>query len=328
MTKIVTIGGGSGQYGILTGLMHFTKNPNNNLRQEDISAIVTTFDTGGHTGVLMEARKPRDSQGRYLPPGDMRQCLAAMANHEPGKELFERRVTRSGHNKGASIGNDILDSYFEEEGGNFEKAIERARRLLDVRGNVLPCTSRLGRFYGRLKDGHRIEGENILIEEVMFYDSPIEKIEIEPVDIAANPRAVQAILEADKIIFSQGSLYTSLIANLAVQGIRKAVEESRARKIYVMNIVTQRGETDNFTARDHIRELERYIKVGTVDYIVMHHGPIPFKLVMKYEYEKQKIVKNDLKNATRVVKADLLNRESKDILRHDEKMLAGILLNL
>ncbi len=319
MPKIVTIGGGSGQYGILTGLKR-----NDKVKQEDISAIVTTFDSGGNTGLLLEARKPKDVKGNYLPIGDIRQCLAALANRPI--EMFQYRI-KEGENKGAVVGNVILDALFEMHKNDFQKAIEEARKEYDVRGNVYPCTLTRGHFYGVLRDGHKIDGENMLVEMSMFYESPVEKIAIEPSDLEANLEAVQALLTADKIILSQGSLYTSLLPNIAVKGISEAIRKSSAKKVYIMNIVTQRGETDRFTAKRHVDEIEKYLGEGTIDRVVLHSGELPQGLEAKYAREMQQRVVDDLGNHGRVIRGELIAKDS-PVLRHDPDKLAEIILGL
>lgn len=326
MQKIVTIGGGSGQHGILTGLMNYARKNSDKLRQEDISAVVTTFDTGGHTGNLLEARKPRDTQGNYLPAGDVRQCLDAMANQEEVRKLFRYRLEH-GANRGTVVGNTLLDAACEMEGDDFEKAIDLLRSILQVRGNVYPCTTKRAHFYGILKNGRKIDGENLLAEKAAWFKSPIQKILIEPEDIAANRNVISAISEADIIVLSQGSLYTSLIPNIAVKGIAEAIAKSAAKKAYVMNIVTQRGETDEFTAKDHVRTLEEYLGRDILNNIIIHSGEIPRAQEVMYEEEGQRRVLDDLLEDRRVIRAELIAHDS-PVLRHDPDKLAEVIIKL
>ncbi|HME86860.1 MAG TPA: gluconeogenesis factor YvcK family protein [Candidatus Nanoarchaeia archaeon] len=323
MPNIVTIGGGSGQHGILIGLLGFAKKHSDKLRQEDITAIVTTFDTGGHTKMLLDARKPKDVKGNFLPPGDIRQCLAAMANNEDAKKLFELRL-KEGYNENSSWGNNFLDGAYELFNNNFEKAINMAKKFLDVKGNVLPCTLTRAEFSGVLKNGYEVKGEEDLVEKSVWFNSPIKSIAIKPANIKANEKAVKAILEADIIVLSQGSLYTSLLPNILVPGIAQAIRKSEAKKVYVMNIVTQRGETDGFTAQDHIDVIEDHLGKEVIDKILIHEGDISDSMKKKYESEGQELVVDNLVDR-RAVRTRLIADDS-PVLRHDPQKVAEIIM--
>lgn len=323
--KIVTIGGGSGQHAILSGLMLFSRKNPSRLKQEDVSAIVTTFDTGGHTGALIEARIPKDEKGKFLPAGDIRQCLAAMANNEFAKKSFQYRL-KEGSNKDAVVGNILLDAGYEQHGEDFEKSIELVKKILDVKGNVIPCTLTRAKFIGELENGYTINGEEELVAKSVWFNSPIKKISIEPEDIKANSKAVKAILEADKIILSQGSLFTSLIPNLLVPEISQAIKSSKAKKIYVMNIVTQRGETDSFTAKKHLEVLENYLGKDVIDYVIINKSELPAELKEKYESEGQMIVADDLNDGRKIMRAELIAKDS-PVIRHDPEKLAETIIN-
>lgn len=321
--KIVTIGGGSGQHALLSGLMLYSlKNPE--LKQENISAIVSTFDTGGHTGRLIEARIPKDVKGNFLPVGDIRQCLAGMANNDDAKKWFQYRL-KQGDNMGAVVGNILLDAGYEQHDDDFEKSIDLVRKILDVKANVYPCTLKRATFGGVLTNGYKITGEEELVEKSVWFNSLIKKVFIEPEDVEANHNAIEAILHADKIVLSQGSLYTSLIPNLLVKELVEAIRQCDAEIIYVMNIVTQRGETDNFTAKDHLTVLEEYLGKNVIDKIIIHEGEVPGEMIEKYEQEGQKQVVDDLGNDKRAVRVDLLNKNS-PVLRHDPEKLVDVIL--
>ncbi len=323
--RIVTIGGGSGQHAILSGLISFSKKNPVVLREEDISAIVTTFDTGGHTGALIEARIPKDTKGRFLPAGDIRQCLTAMANNEFAKKSFQYRINH-GENSGSVVGNILLDAGFEQHEDDFEKSIELVKKILDVKGNVIPCTLTRAGFYGILENNYSILGENELVTKSIWFNSPIKQVFLKPKNIKANPTAIKAILEADKIILSQGSLFTSLIPNLLVEEITEAIKKSKAEKIYIINIVTQRGETDNFTAKKHLDTVESYLGTKVIHKIIIHKGSIPFDLKEKYELEGQKIVADDLDNGREIIRAELIAKDS-PVIRHDPDKLAETIIN-
>ena len=324
--KIVTIGGGSGQHGILSGLMSFSRKYPDKLEEEDVSAIVTTFDSGGHTGILMEARIPRDVKGNFLPPGDIRQCLAAMANNEFAKKSFQYRI-KEGNNSGAVVGNILLDAGYEQHGEDFEQSIELIKKRLDVKGNVYPCTLTRAGFVGVLESGYKVYGEEDLIAKSVWFNSPVKNIFLEPDNIEANPKAVEAILDADKIVLSQGSLFTSLIPNLLVKEIAEAVRKSKAKKVYVMNIVTQRGETDGFTAKKHLEVIEEYLGKNVIDHVVIHKGDLPNELEEKYNMEGQKRVDDDLENGRKIIRTELITKDS-PVIRHDPERLAEIIVSL
>ncbi len=319
--KIVTIGGGSGQFSLLSGLISFARKNSQILNETNISAIVSTADTGGHTGRLLEARKPKDTRGDFLPPGDIRQCLAAMANDEMNKSFFQFRT-----DDGAASGNDFLNAAYDFFNHDFRKAIEYARKFLQVKGNVYPASMIRPVFGGVLENGKRIIGQERLVERGLFYGYPIDEVFIDG-DVEANTDAVQAILEADKIILSQGSLFTSLIPNLLVKGIKEAIQKSKAQKIYIMNIVTQRGETDTFTAKDHIEELEKYLGTDVLDHIILNANHIPLESEEKYKREGQYRVQDDLGDDPRAVRDSLLTMHSA-VLRHDPERLAEIIVKL
>ncbi len=324
--KIVTIGGGSGQHSILSGLMLAAKKHPDKLKEEDVSAVVSTFDTGGHTGALMEARIPKDEKGKFLPAGDIRQCLAAMANNEFAKKSFQYRI-KEGGNTGAVVGNILLDAGYEQHGEDFEKSIELVKKILDVKGSVYPCTLTRAKFHGILENNYTIYGGEELVAKAVWFKSAIKKIFLEPDSIEANPKAAEAILEADMVILSQGSLFTSLIPNLLVRGIAEALKNTKAKKIYVMNLVTQRGETDGFTAKNHVDAVEAYLGNDVIDYVIIHKGECSPELKQRYESEGQLFVKDDLENGKKIIRTDLTAKDS-PVLRHDPEKLAETILGL
>jgi uncharacterized cofD-like protein len=319
--KIVTIGGGSGQFSLLSGLIRFARKNPDKLKEENISAVVSTADTGGHTGKLLETRKPKDAEGRFLPPGDIRQCLAAMANDEVNKSFFQFR-----NEEGATPGNDFLNSAFDFFNKDFTKAIEFARKFLNVKGNVYP-TSRIRALSGAiLSNGKKVLGQEQLVVKSLYYGYPISELFLEN-EVEANRDAVNAILESDKIILSQGSIYSSLIPNLLVKGIPEAIRNSKAQKIYIVNIVTQRGETDGFTVKKHIETVEKYLGKGVIDKIIVNSSTIPAELEQRYKIEGQHRVENDCKNDSRIILAELL-RDDSSVLRHDPDKLAEVIMKL
>jgi uncharacterized cofD-like protein len=241
--KIVAIGGGHGLATLLRGIKQYTKN---------ITAVVTVADDGGSSGRL------RESFG-ILPPGDIRNCLAALSNDEQMlTQLFQYRFSSKGELEGHSFGN-LLITALAEITGSFESAVAESGKVLSVSGRVLPSTLHDVKLVAdmQLPDVPiqvRVQGES----RIPKMAGKVRRIWLEPNDAPAYPPVIKAILNADMIIVGPGSLYTSLLPNLLVQDLIGAIRASRAVKIYVCNIVTQTGETETFSAHDHIDALEEH----------------------------------------------------------------------
>lgn len=239
--KVVVIGGGTGLSVLLRGLKHHTEN---------ITAIVTVADDGGSSGKL------RRELG-VLPPGDFRNCIAALADDEAlTTHLFQYRF-RSGQGlEGHSFGNLFITA-MAEVAGSFEQALYESGRVLNIRGTILPSTLENVTLFAELNEGHRtrkVEGESVIPSVKL----PIERVYLQPDDPRAFPPALQAILNADLIVAGPGSLYTSIIPNLLVSEIVKAIRASTAPKIYICNVATQPGETDDYSLDDHVRAIETH----------------------------------------------------------------------
>ena len=233
--KIVAIGGGTGLPVLLRGLKEYTSN---------LTAIVTVADDGGCSGRL------RRELG-VLPPGDVRNCIAALAEAEPlMTRLFQYRFNEGAGLEGHSFGNLFIVA-MSDVTGNFEEAVRETSRVLAVRGQILPSTLCARHACARTEDGEMISGESSITER----GTRIEEIFLEPANVQANPEAIRAILEADLIVCGPGSLLTSVLPNLLVDGIRQALAISQATKVYVCNVATQHGETDDFSVSDHFETL-------------------------------------------------------------------------
>ncbi len=247
--KVVAIGGGHGLATLLRGLKIYTSN---------ITAIVTVADDGGSSGRLRRALG-------VLPPGDIRNCIAALADDEALiTQLFQYRfpsVSAEAGLDGHSFGNLFITAMAEVT-GSFERAILESSRVLAVRGEVMPSTLHSVTLMGDLREEpaqvRRVAGES----EITRTGGTIERVYLEPDDVPAYPRAVRAILEADLIVAGPGSLYTSVLPNLLVREIAQAIAASRALRVYVCNVATQRGETDRYTVGDHVAALERHVGRG------------------------------------------------------------------
>ena len=309
--KIVVIGGGTGLSTMLRGLKYYTTN---------ITAIVTVADDGGGSGDL------REDLG-ILPPGDIRNCILALADTEPlMEELLQYRFP-DGRLKNQSFGNLFLAA-MDGISDNFENAVQKMSSVLAVTGRVIPVTLENMRLKAELENGSIVEGESQIPDEAIKQKSPIKKLMIEPADAKALPDAIDAILEADAIVMGPGSLYTSVIPNLLVKDIANAIKKSKALKMYVSNIMTQPGETDGFKVSDHIKTLIKHVGKNVIDYVVVNIGTISKELENKYKEENSELVKLDKKELDKlgvdIVEANLIKVKNETI-RHDHEELANVL---
>lgn len=245
--KIVTIGGGTGSFVVLSGLKHYPT---------DITAIVSMADDGGSTGVL------RDELG-VLPPGDIRQCLVALSeSSHTMRDIFNYRFgegTFGGH----SFGNIFL-STLEKVTGSFDKAVDVASKILKIRGKVIPVTLKNVRLVACLDSGKKITGEHFINEADL---SNLKKMQIRP-RASINPEAAHAVAKADKIIINPGNIFCSIIPNFLIDGMPEALRKSKARKIYICNLMTKLGHTHNFKVIDNILEFEKYIGKDVIDCVI------------------------------------------------------------
>jgi len=258
--EIVAIGGGTGLSTLLSGLKYYTRN---------ITAIVTVTDEGGSSGRL------RGEWG-VLPPGDIRNCMLALAEDDSSlNRLLNYRFDR-GELKGHSMGNLILLAATEMT-GDFRKAVEELNRLLAIRGKVIPVTNESVVLCAATADGDLLRGEL----DIASRGSRIESIWIEPDDARAFPEALAAIENADAVVLGPGSLFTSIIPNLMFREVSEALKRTAAPKIYITNLMTQPGETDGMTLMDHIRWITR--ASGTIpDYILVNDEEVPSTLLETY----------------------------------------------
>lgn len=311
--KIVVVGGGTGLSTMLRGLKYYTSN---------ITAIVTVADDGGGSGAL------REDLG-MLPPGDIRNCILALADTEPlMEELLQYRFT-DGRLKNQSFGNLFLAA-MDGVSENFEDAVQKMSSVLAVTGKVLPVTLEDMKLVAELENGNVIEGESQIPEEAIKQNSRIKKLMIEPRDAKPLQDAIRAIEEADAIVLGPGSLYTSIIPNLLVKYIADSIRKSDAIKIYISNIMTQPGETHGFKASDHIKVLKKYGGRGIVDYVIANRGDIPAHIKERYLKDNSQLVELDNKEIKRlgveVIEASLAKIE-KGYVKHDSEYLAEVLVD-
>ena len=311
--KIVVVGGGTGLSTMLRGLKYYTSN---------ITAIVTVADDGGGSGDL------REDLG-MLPPGDIRNCILALADTEPLMEELLQYRFQDGRLKNQSFGNLFLAA-MDGVSENFEDAVQKMSSVLAVTGKVLPVTLDDMKLVAELENGNRIEGESQIPEEAIRQKSRIKKLMINPKDAKPLQDAIKAIEEADAIVLGPGSLYTSVIPNLLVKDISESIRKSNAIKIYISNIMTQPGETDGFKASDHIKMLKKYGGRGIVDYVIANRGDIPADIKERYLNDNSELVELDSKElkslGVEVIEASLAKIE-KGYVKHDSEYLAEVLVD-
>lgn len=309
MKKLVRIGGGSSGYTLLHGLKQLPV---------DITAVVTMFDSGGSSGVL------RDEYG-ILPPGDIRRALAALAEGSKGeilRNLFNYRFRENGSVGGHSFGNLFLAALTDIYGSDIE-AIRKASELLDVHGHVLPVSLDKCNIHAVLADGTDIRGETNI--DVPKHDGSvrIQKLYLEP-SAQIFEETDAAIRNADLIILGPGDLYTSIIPNLLVGGMREALAASKATKVVICNLMTKWGETHGFLASDMVKELLAYSGLKKFDYALCNTSDMDEKLVRAYEAEKKYPMKCDsalAEYATHVITGNFFSEA--DIARHDAEKVAA-----
>ncbi|MGB9804563.1 gluconeogenesis factor YvcK family protein [Desulfofundulus sp.] len=306
--RVVVIGGGTGLSVLLRGLKHYTSN---------ITAIVTVADDGGSSGRL------RGELG-MLPPGDIRNCLVALADKESLMEDLLQYRFQSGDLAGHSLGNLLLAALNHVAGG-FHEAVQALSKVLAIRGQVLPVTLQNVVLGAELSDGTLVYGES----SIPRCRKPIKRVFLVPADCYPLPEALKAIATADAVVLGPGSLYTSILPNLLVRGIADAIARTRAVRIYVCNVMTQPGETDGYTASDHLQAIINHAG-PIVDYMVVNQGSIPARLKVRYRREGAVPVVVDGEKLQQmgvtVIGANLVHEGN--VVRHHPDKLARIILEL
>lgn len=308
--NIVVIGGGTGLSTLLMGLKNYTSN---------ITAIVTVADDGGSSGRLRE-------QFGLIAPGDIRSCLVAMADTEPlMRNLFQFRFDGQAELSGHSFGNLFITAMTKIT-GDFEKAVKESSKVLAIRGRVIPSTLQQVGLIAEYEDGSKVEGES----RISRSNKPIKRIYLDRKDCEATPEAVEAIKGAEAIIFGPGSLYTSIVPNLLIEEITSTVLESNSVKVYICNIMTQNGETDNYKASDHVEAIVAHAKSKLFHYCILNVAEIPEEFLQKYNAEKACSVVADAEKIEEmgfsVIKENLVS--TKDYVRHDSEKLSKIIIGL
>lgn len=327
--NVVTIGGGTGSFMLLTGLKKYPLN---------ISAIVSMADDGGSTGIL------RDELG-VLPPGDVRQCLVALS--ESSKEFRDLMNYRfeSGGLKGHSFGNIFL-SALEKINGSFSKGVEEVMKLLNVKGEVIPVTDQDCRLLVRLKNKKIIKGQSELDYNKEIAKIGIEEIFLRPM-VRANKKAIERIEKADFIIIGPGDFYGSIVPNLLVRGISEEIGRSKAKVIFNCNLTNKKGQTEKFDLERYVEETNKYLGKDRIDYVTFNSQKPSSGLTKKYEKKEGKgmIVqlfeeKDKTGKIYKIFKARLLSEKessknssdsiskTRSFIRHDSEKLAKVLMKI
>lgn len=312
--KVVVIGGGTGSFHTLKGLKHYTKN---------ITAIVSMFDSGGSTGTL------RDEFGT-LPAGDIRKCLLALAhdtNERTLRQLFTYRFPSKSSLNGHSFGNLFITALTNIYSGDICKAIEQAGEMLKIKGKIYPVTKSNCHLKATLEDGQEIIGESNI--DIPKHDATlkIKKLNLTGPAIIYS-KAKQAIIEADTIVLGPGDLYTSILPNMLVQGMKESLKKTKACKIYVCNIMTKFGETNNFKASTFLREILRYSGQRSIDFMICNTKKLSDKIIRKYKEEKASPVQLDYQNIrnVRLLCGDIVQEH--DLARHSPIKLAKLIMSI
>lgn len=314
--KIVVFGGGTGLSILLRGLKNYTK---------DISAIVTVADNGGGSGVL------REDLG-MLPPGDMRNCIIALADIEPVMVSLMQHRFSEGYLKGQSFGNLLIAAMYEIF-GNYEHALKEIGSIFRLSGKVLPMTLEDTQLKASLDNGDCILGEKYIPEYVSKSNTKIDKISLVPEICKPLEETVRDIKEADVVVIGPGSLYTSVIPNMLVEGIPSLLKESKAPVFYVCNLMTQPGETDNYNVSDHVKAIIKHSRDQMIDYVIVNDQKISDDLIVNYKYQgaKQVLIDEDQIKELKEMNIKVICSDFVDIrkgyIRHNSDKIGQMLLD-
>ncbi len=315
-SNIVAIGGGTGLSTMLRGMKKYTSN---------LTAVVTVADNGGSSGILRK-------EFNMLPPGDIRNCILALAQTEPLLEkVFQYRFSE-GSLAGQNFGNLFLAA-LNNIFGSFEQAVEKTSEVLAVKGKVLPVSMENIQLCAVYEDGTQMIGESEIVSTSKRLRKAIKEISLIPKNPEPYEKALHAIKQAELIILGPGSLYTSIIPNLLIKSIKEAIIESSAKVIYVSNIMTQPGETDGYQLGDHIAVIEKYLGTNQIDYVIINNETIPNTILDRYLDDEADIVKYNVNalihKGIHIIEAPVLKIvPEKHLIRHNSEKLADIIVNL
>jgi uncharacterized cofD-like protein len=324
--KVVVIGGGTGTYTVLMGLKKYPL---------DLSVIISMMDSGGSNRVI------RDEFG-LLPTSDIRQCMVALSSEKPKellRDLFTYRYSAGTGISGMTFGNLFMAALTDIYGSQ-EKAIEKTCEFLDVQGQIIPVTFDNTNLVALYDNNKQVLGEHFIDEP----DDDLCKHRIVELSVFprahANPKALSAIKDADLIILGPGDLYTSVLPNLVIGGIKQAISKSKAQVAYVVNLMTRYGQTNSFKASEFISELNKYLGKNAIDIVLINSGKVPTRALSWYKKVNAELVKDDLKKNVnfKVIREDFVHKKvhkkqasdilARSLVRHDPDMLAKAIISL
>lgn len=315
--NVVVIGGGTGQSVFLRGLKHVTKN---------ITAIVTVADDGGGSGAL------REDLG-MLPPGDIRNCLLALANIEPTmKEVMQYRFPE-GALKGQSFGN-LFIAAMTGLYDNFETAVYKMSEIFAITGKVLPVTMDDINLIAEFENGETVAGESVIPKEARARNTKIKRLSLDKKDAKPLDEVISSIKNADVVVIGPGSLYTSILPNLLVDGVVDALSSTTATKIYLCNIMTQPGETDGKNVVDHVNTLIEHTGINFIDYVVVNNEELPTGVFERYAKDGAKLVLLDEEQKKELNSSGITCLEQRLIeirngyIRHDAEMVSNVVMKI
>jgi uncharacterized cofD-like protein len=318
--RVVALGGGTGLSTVLRGLKEYVASPKEGrtrLPISDLAAVVTVTDDGGSSGRLRR-------EYRVLPPGDIRNCMVALSTDERllGK-LFQYRFPAGRGLAGHSFGN-LFVTALTNVTGDFPEAVRVSSRVLAIRGRIFPSTAQNVTLEAELEDGSTVAGET----NISRSKKRIHRVRLVPRRVRPLPEVLQALRAADLILVGPGSLYTSIIPNLLVEGVAEAIAHSRAKCVYIANLMTQAGETEHYSVADHVRAIYEHTRRKLFDCAVINRTPASTQMLRRYKEEGAEVVQPsfaELKRmGVRYVSADLL--QQRGVIRHDTARLANLLL--
>ena len=310
--KIVVIGGGSGLPILLKGLKEYTSN---------ITAVVNVSDDDASLTTAM-------NDIEKLTPGDIRKCLAALSTNE--SDMDKLLTYKENDIKGQSVGNMVISALIKIT-GSFTKAVEKISEIFDMQGSIYPVSTDDIVLCAGLENGEVVVGKENIIERVREMKSPIKQIFLKEGSISPMPEVIDAIKSANVIVIGPGALYTSVVSNLLIDEVSKAIVKSKAKKVYISNIMNQPGQTDGYTLARYINEVERYLGKHVLDYAIVNNGEITEEMIKDFNQEESTPVKIDLENiqnrAISVIREDLVLATKSGII-HDTKRLSEIIVKL
>lgn len=325
--KIVTLAGGTGSLQVLTGLRKYP--------DVEVATVMTMVDDGGSTGRMRETFDDMPAFG-----GDFRDALVGLAENEELAEVFMHRFEKGGELRGHSIGNIILLGLFEASGGNIPKALDIVHKILKVRGRIYPSTTESIGLGCEYDDGTVLTSEYEINNTPKMGGHRVTKCFLHPGNPKAFSKAVKILKEADKIVMGPGDIYSNIIANILVDGIAEAINESKAEKIYVTNLMTRYNQTHGFKATDFASEIEKYLG-GKLDYVIVNNAPLSDEINNKYSDEKWFMVEDDIsgEEGYKVIRDKVwmegkeYKRVSSDVvprsfIRHDPEKIAELIVKI